>query len=279
MDDSNAASGSWIPKFLNDAKSSTQPPADPSIFADADDDVRIPSIETALRIQSDAQVSSAAYLLASANRIPSISPSISIGLDQKPGPSVSGTQVPSEWLRNALISTNLINQLSSPAPRSSSVEFLRNLGLLDNKITSMTGMTSTENLLRQQLGLTKPPTAPLASAIPLPQTAPQENREVEDSDIRDWDVLCGRGGKSNHHPGNKRYRQVVAEMKAKYRGTAAKTDKTALSRAIVDYVNGYGGRFIKKNSKAGKYILLTKAEARKKTSQALRETKELKWTL
>ena len=100
-----------------------------------------------------------------------------------------------------------------------------------------------------------------------------------EDDIRNWDVLCGRGGKSNHHPGNKRYRQVVSEMKNKYRGTSAKTDKTALSRAIVDYVNAYGGRFVKRVGKNGKWILLTKAEARKKTSQALRETKELKWTL
>jgi len=98
-------------------------------------------------------------------------------------------------------------------------------------------------------------------------------------DIREWDVLCGRGGRSNHHPGNKRYRNVVSEMKAMYRTTEAKTVKTDLSRAIVEHVCNYGGRFIKKDESMGRYYLLTKAEARKKTSQALRETKELKWTL
>lgn len=98
-------------------------------------------------------------------------------------------------------------------------------------------------------------------------------------DIREWDVLCGRGGRSNHHPGNKRYRHVVSEMKMMYRRTEAKTVKTDLSRAIVEHVCAYGGRFIKKDEDAGRYYVLTKAEARKKTSQALRETKELKWTL
>jgi hypothetical protein len=97
--------------------------------------------------------------------------------------------------------------------------------------------------------------------------------------IQEADVLCGRGGVSNHHVGNKRFRRVVSEMKRTYRSTEAKNHKTDLSRAIVDHVCGYGGRFIKKDGKTGRYHVLTKAEARKKTSQALRETKELKWTL
>lgn len=129
--------------------------------------------------------------------------------------------------------------------------------------------------------------------------------------VRDTDVLCGRGGelvdfsflfqefcllhrrlsknltplfsictgKSNHHPGNKRYRQVVSEMKRTYQSTGAKTAKTDLSRAIVEHVVGYGGRFIKRDDHSGQYFLLTKAQARRKTSQALRETKELKWTV
>jgi len=97
--------------------------------------------------------------------------------------------------------------------------------------------------------------------------------------VRDCDVLCGRGGKSNHHAGNKKYRQVVSEMKRTYQSTGAKTAKTDLSRAIVEHVVGYGGRFIKRDEANGKYFLLTKAQARRKTSQALRETKELKWTM
>ena len=95
--------------------------------------------------------------------------------------------------------------------------------------------------------------------------------------IRDTDVLCGRGGRSNHHPGNKRYRCVVSEMKSAYQMQEAKCNKTDLSRSIVDHVCQYGGRFIKKES-TGRYYVLTRGEARKKTSQALRETKVLKWT-
>ena len=96
--------------------------------------------------------------------------------------------------------------------------------------------------------------------------------------IHDLDVISGRGGLSNHHPGNKKFRQVVQEMKVAYRQTETKTLKTDLSRAIVEHICSHGGRFVKKETDGtGRYYVLTKAEARKKTSQALRETKELKW--
>ncbi|CAJ1930440.1 unnamed protein product [Cylindrotheca closterium] len=92
------------------------------------------------------------------------------------------------------------------------------------------------------------------------------------------DILCGRGGKSNHHAGNKRYRQVISDMKARYRSIGSKTAKTHVSRAIVEHVHGYGGRFLRFDTEKRKYIVLSAAEARKKTSQALREAKEVKWT-
>lgn len=95
-------------------------------------------------------------------------------------------------------------------------------------------------------------------------------------ELSEVDVLCGRGGRSNHHPGNKRYRQVISEMKASYRNIGSKSAKTDLSRAIVDHVFKYGGRFMK--IEKGDLFVLTPAEARKKTSQALREAKDIKWT-
>jgi len=68
-------------------------------------------------------------------------------------------------------------------------------------------------------------------------------------------------------------------MKQMYRTTEAKNVKTDLSRAIVDHCCGYGARFLKKDGATGRFYVLSKQEARKKTSQALRETKILKWTM
>ena len=65
-------------------------------------------------------------------------------------------------------------------------------------------------------------------------------------------------------------------MKETYRNTADKDEKTDMSRSIVDQVLGYGGRFVKKDSGSGRYYVLTKTEARIKTSQALRENRDSK---
>jgi len=100
----------------------------------------------------------------------------------------------------------------------------------------------------------------------------QCNRLTFIDKVRDSDILCGRGGLSNHHSGNRRYRQVVNEMSITYKNTEQKLKKTNLSGNIVDFVYKYGGRFIKKDTSTGKYYLLTKVEARRKTSQALRQS-------
>jgi len=94
--------------------------------------------------------------------------------------------------------------------------------------------------------------------------------------LRDIDVLCGRGGAAYSHPGNKRFREVINDMKLTYMHTDKKLKKTNVSFNIVDYVCNYGGRFVKKEVGTDKYFLLLKSEARKKTSQALREQKKEK---
>eukprot|EP00980_Cylindrotheca_fusiformis_P024376 scaffold11809_cov128-Cylindrotheca_fusiformis.AAC.15 len=116
---------------------------------------------------------------------------------------------------------------------------------------------------------------PISKSVIPPMANDQEKRIQMPSDS---DILCGRGGRSNHHVGNKRYRQVVAEMKASYRTIGSKSAKTDLSRAIVEHVKSYGGRFLKLDKDSGMYVVLSQSEARKKTSQALREAKDVKWT-
>mmetsp|Transcript_30678 Transcript_30678/g.46462 ORF Transcript_30678/g.46462 Transcript_30678/m.46462 type:complete len:165 (-) Transcript_30678:1188-1682(-) len=104
----------------------------------------------------------------------------------------------------------------------------------------------------------------------------------EESVLGQWDILPGRGGHANNYDGNKRFRQVVEKMKPTYKNCKSKADKTALSNAVVDYVTEYGGRFLKRRKGANSgedYQVMTKQESRRKTSQALRETKELKWKL
>jgi len=94
--------------------------------------------------------------------------------------------------------------------------------------------------------------------------------------FRDEDVLFGRGGLSNHHAGNKRYREEVDRLKPLYQAkNLTKKEKTNLRDQLVDTVRGYGGRFLKYNAEGGgRWEEVPLSQARKKASQALREDRK-----
>jgi hypothetical protein len=89
----------------------------------------------------------------------------------------------------------------------------------------------------------------------------------------DEDILLGRGGKSNHHPGNKRYREEIKNFQSSYTRLEQKDDKTDLSRYVVDYVHKYEGRFLTfdKDVRPNRWYEVPDIVARRKVSQALRE--------
>jgi len=64
-------------------------------------------------------------------------------------------------------------------------------------------------------------------------------------EVTENDVLFGRGGRSNHHSGNKVYRDIVTDHQEKYQKCTSKSEKTKVAQSIVDYVNDtIGGRFL-----------------------------------
>ena len=83
------------------------------------------------------------------------------------------------------------------------------------------------------------------------------------------DVLCGRGGGTNVHPGNRRFRDLVNASRRAYL-KARKNDKPAISRSIVSAIREMNGRFLKKDEKSGLWHEIGDDGAREKTSQALR---------
>merc|ERR1712113_804580 len=89
----------------------------------------------------------------------------------------------------------------------------------------------------------------------------------------DLDVLLGRGGLTNNHAGNVRYREEVEKVKPMYFSCRTKNEKKEVSELLVAYVQDYGGRFLEKDQTTKKWILASAKAARKKASQALRETK------
>ena len=87
------------------------------------------------------------------------------------------------------------------------------------------------------------------------------------------DVLCGRGGLTNHHSGNIVFRKMVRKFQPEYL-KASKREKAGIAHKIVAIIRDLSprGRFLKKDPENAKmWIDIGDNKAREKTSQALRE--------
>lgn len=87
----------------------------------------------------------------------------------------------------------------------------------------------------------------------------------------DNDVLCGRGGYINSHPGNELFRKLVERRKRVYLAARFKREKRLVANSIVSEIRALEGRFLAKESKTGRWYDIGDEKARDKTSQALRE--------
>ena len=88
--------------------------------------------------------------------------------------------------------------------------------------------------------------------------------------VTETDVLCGRGGATNSHSGNKYFRSLVKQHQINYI-KAKKKDKPAVADNIVKIIKDKGGRFLTKDKNTGTWLNIGNFRAREKTSQALRE--------
>ena len=109
---------------------------------------------------------------------------------------------------------------------------------------------------------------PISSAVTdVPSASTKEFK------ITNNDVLCGRGGLTNHHPGNVMFRNLVRSKQEEYI-QASKREKAGVAEEIVWIMRQLDppGRFLKKDSaNPGKWVDIGDRKAREKTSQALRE--------
>ena len=115
--------------------------------------------------------------------------------------------------------------------------------------------------LERQLGLDREPSKPFP---PIPDPSEIITR------VQENDVLCGRGGETNHHAGNIQYRNFVKVCQPAYI-SAKRRDKPRIAEKIVQSVRKLGGRFLKKDPESNTWRDVGNTKAREKTSQALRE--------
>ena len=112
------------------------------------------------------------------------------------------------------------------------------------------------------------PTNDILKLKPGPKSYPLTNI----SEPTNSDCLFGRGGGTNHHPGNKKFRELVDNRKDEYKA-AKRLDKSLVAMEIVTNWRNQcpPGRFLKLDENAKLYNDVGDAKAREKTSQALRE--------
>lgn len=81
------------------------------------------------------------------------------------------------------------------------------------------------------------------------------------------DILKGRGGLTNHHPGNVKFRNEARKLRSEYKhADTTRHQKYLFSLDLVNRVKAYGGRFLEKGKDDLWYEMDEKA-ARKKASQ------------
>jgi hypothetical protein len=87
------------------------------------------------------------------------------------------------------------------------------------------------------------------------------------------DVIFGRGGGSNHHPGNKSYLDHIRGLQEEYKKLCNK-EKTKFSQKVVEWVHQRGGRFLQRTKEGNNSSCWCEASndtAREKVSMALRQ--------
>ena len=86
----------------------------------------------------------------------------------------------------------------------------------------------------------------------------------------DFDVLLGRGGRANNHPGNKRYFKKVLSKRKDYRDCGNAATKNGVARSVVDFVQK-GGRFLLREDETKRWFVVPDKVALDKAKQALRD--------
>mmetsp|Transcript_31381 Transcript_31381/g.71829 ORF Transcript_31381/g.71829 Transcript_31381/m.71829 type:complete len:152 (+) Transcript_31381:259-714(+) len=93
----------------------------------------------------------------------------------------------------------------------------------------------------------------------------------EATDPTENDLLFGRGGATNKHPGNRRFRYLCWQNWKRYKQNDV-DGKSVLAAEVVETWQSVGGRFLKQDVNGLWYVVSLK-DAKRKANSTLRECK------
>jgi len=88
--------------------------------------------------------------------------------------------------------------------------------------------------------------------------------------LQDYDIVCGRGGLANKHPGNRLLRRICNENRELYQCSMNPVYKQCLILSIFTAIQQNGGSFLTR-TKHGSWEEISDKKAKEKTAQLLRE--------
>ncbi|KAL3944757.1 MAG: hypothetical protein SGBAC_001176 [Bacillariaceae sp.] len=88
--------------------------------------------------------------------------------------------------------------------------------------------------------------------------------------LKDSDIVCGRGGLANKHPGNRLLRRICNENRELYQCSMNPVYKQCLILSIFTAIQQNGGSFLTR-TKDGSWQEISDKKAKEKTAQLLRE--------
>lgn len=105
------------------------------------------------------------------------------------------------------------------------------------------------------------------------RTIPENKQYIPENERpTDADVVGGRGGRSNHHAGNRPYWIKILGSRHYYRTCQSDAAKTMIAEGILNYVKKEkGGRFLNLDSKTNRWFVLPDVVVLDKIKQALRD--------
>lgn len=89
--------------------------------------------------------------------------------------------------------------------------------------------------------------------------------------LLNWDVICGGDRSFESHAGNIRFQQILSKMRSSFMNMESKTAKKKLVKDVDEFIQSYGGRFLRVDEATASLRIMTTAEARNKISRSLRE--------
>jgi hypothetical protein len=128
---------------------------------------------------------------------------------------------------------------------------------------------STSSWYSDQVHQPRPPQCNSSSSRPLVKHSHKDDDEC--AGYTERDILCGKGGRVNHHAGNRVFLRLVQRNKDHYRRLEKKASKDMVIRSILLSLQQNGRRFRQWNTEIGQWKTISWERAYNKVRQALRE--------